>query len=421
MTERRGPRSCSAGSATRCRRGSTSASSWATAASASSAGCCSPSASTRSRMYAQHARGRRAAARGTGDRRGGARIRLAARRSSSSWRAVNDTTPTAERVDAVRARARRAARGTTMTTVDGGELVAAHAGARTASRTCSGSAAGTSTPRGGPRRGTASASSTSATKPPRRTAPKAGRSRPAIRVSRSSPPDPGLTNALTGIATAHAQRSPMVVIAGAATSRGADSGEVEALDQLEVVRPVTKWARRVHHLDRIPEYVDARVRARRRRALPDPAYLEIAIDLIHSQIDDAEVEGRLLLDRVDAIGAPAPELDRPRRRALLRGAERPAIVAGSGVWWAHAADELRALVEHGIPVVTRQAGRGTHARRSSALLRARLAEHRVPGRRAARRRQAARLLLRLRPLPAPRATSSRSTSSRARSAATGCP
>src|SRR5262249_58685382 len=55
---------------------------------------------------------------------------------------------------------------------------------------------------------------------------------------------PGVTNALTAIATANAQRSPVVVIAGAATARGADSGEVEVLDQLEVVKPVCKWARR---------------------------------------------------------------------------------------------------------------------------------------------------------------------------------
>ncbi len=37
---------------------------------------------------------------------------------------------------------------------------------------------------------------------------------------------PGLTNALTGIATAYYQRTPLVVIAGAATRRGLDAGEV---------------------------------------------------------------------------------------------------------------------------------------------------------------------------------------------------
>jgi acetolactate synthase-1/2/3 large subunit len=167
---------------------------------------------------------------------------------------------------------------------------------------------------------------------------------------------PGLTNALTGIATAHAQRSPMVVIAGAATLRGADSGEVEVLDQLEVVKPVCKWARRVHHLDRIPEYV-ARAFTEATTGTPGPVYLELAIDLIHDTIDDGVVEPARGVRREDAAVAPADGLV-ARAAELLRTARRPAIVAGSGVFWAQAGQELRALAERGIPVVTRQAARG---------------------------------------------------------------
>jgi acetolactate synthase-1/2/3 large subunit len=167
---------------------------------------------------------------------------------------------------------------------------------------------------------------------------------------------PGLTNALTGIATAHAQRSPIVVIAGAATLRGADRGEVETLDQLEVVKPVCKWARRVYHLDRIPEYV-TRAFTEATTGTPGPVYLEIAIDVIHDQIDDGRVETPAPLVRANAAIAPSTELVECAA-TILRRAQRPVIVAGSGVFWAHAASELRGLVERGIPVVTRQAGRG---------------------------------------------------------------
>src|SRR5581483_10915381 len=62
---------------------------------------------------------------------------------------------------------------------------------------------------------------------------------------------PGFTNALTGIANAHNNGSPVVCIAGAATLRGQDAGEVESLDQLALAQPVTKWARRVYHADRV--------------------------------------------------------------------------------------------------------------------------------------------------------------------------
>ncbi len=167
---------------------------------------------------------------------------------------------------------------------------------------------------------------------------------------------PGLTNALTGIATAFCQKTPMVVIAGAATLRGPDAGEVEVLDQLEIVRPVTKWARRIFHLDRIPEYVALAFREAT-TGRPGPVYLEVPIDLFHSQIDDVTVEWPAVSWREQRAVEPAAGLV-DRAAALLRSAERPAIVAGSGVWWARAGDALRELVELGFPVVTRQGARG---------------------------------------------------------------
>jgi len=168
---------------------------------------------------------------------------------------------------------------------------------------------------------------------------------------------PGLTNALTGIATAWAQGSPLVVIAGSATLRGEDSGEVEFLDQLALVRPVTKWARRIYHLDRIPEFVAAAFREAR-AGRPGPVYLEIAIDLIHSEVLESELAWPERLPPEIRELAPAPELIERAARAL-EGAERPALVAGSGVFWSGAGAELRALVEGaGLPFATRQAARG---------------------------------------------------------------
>ena len=146
---------------------------------------------------------------------------------------------------------------------------------------------------------------------------------------------PGLTNALTGIATAHAQRSPILVIAGAATSRGPDSGEVETLDQLEVVRPVTKWARRVHHLDRIPEYVEHAWRAAT-TGTPGPVYLEIAIDLIHSTVGEETVEWPARLARDATAVEPASELvergggDPARRETARDRRGERGVVGGRG-------------------------------------------------------------------------------------------
>lgn len=168
---------------------------------------------------------------------------------------------------------------------------------------------------------------------------------------------PGLTNAVTGIATAHAQASPLVVLAGAATLRGQDAGEVEWLDQLELVRPITKWARRVHHADRLPEYVAAAFREAT-TGRPGPVYLEFGIDLIHESVEAGPPREGLSLGREQRRLAPEPALIERAAEALSR-AERPVVVAGSGVWWSGAGAALRALVEQAqLPVVTRQAGRG---------------------------------------------------------------
>ena len=168
---------------------------------------------------------------------------------------------------------------------------------------------------------------------------------------------PGLTNALTGLANAFANGSPMVCLAGSATLRGQDTGEVEALDQLELVRPVTKWARRVYHLDRIPEYVAMAFR-HARSGRPGPVYLEIPIDTAHSDVSASDVTFPPLLVPDQRPGPSAALV--ARAAELLAHAERPAIVAGSGVWWSGASEQLRTFVEHTrIPVVTRQSGRGT--------------------------------------------------------------
>jgi len=167
---------------------------------------------------------------------------------------------------------------------------------------------------------------------------------------------PGLTNALTGLANALNNGSPMVCLAGSATLRGQDTGEVEMIDQLSIAAPVTKWARRVYHADRIPEYV-AMAFKEARSGRPGPVYLEVPIDLIHSDVAVADVVYPTALE--PQRQSPSSALV-ARAAELLSNAQRPAVVAGSGVWWSGAAEELRAFVEHtGIPVVTRQSARGT--------------------------------------------------------------
>jgi len=155
---------------------------------------------------------------------------------------------------------------------------------------------------------------------------------------------PGLTNALTGMATAQANGSPMVCLAGAATSRGRDFGEVEALDQLALAAPVTKWARAVQHVEQLGDYV-ATAFSHAVTGRPGPVYLEVPIDLVHSP---AGPEGTPLPSPARAWAEQrrlmAPGALVRQAAALLGRARRPAVLAGSGVFWSEAGAQLQQFV-----------------------------------------------------------------------------
>lgn len=167
---------------------------------------------------------------------------------------------------------------------------------------------------------------------------------------------PGVTNTVTAIANAHRAEAPMVVIAGRSPVSTFEKGSLQEMHQVEIVKPITKWARTVPTADRIPEYVAIAFR----HALDGrkgPVFLEIPIDLLLQSIDESAVswpEGYRTESR--PWGDPAYV----RRAAeLLRSAERPVVLGGSSLWWSGAAEALRFFVDRTrLPVFLNGMGRG---------------------------------------------------------------
>lgn len=168
---------------------------------------------------------------------------------------------------------------------------------------------------------------------------------------------PELTNAVTGLAKAFLANTPLVVIAGANPPKKLDRGFPQDLDQLELVRPFTKWARSCFDIARIPEYLATAFR-HALRGRPGPVYLEIPYDVLEQ--------------RVRAEGVPFPEPESPLRACadqsavqqavqLLEAAERPIAIAGSGVFWSGAEAELQAFIERsGLPLFPTNAALALH-------------------------------------------------------------
>ncbi|GAA1636602.1 glyoxylate carboligase [Nonomuraea maheshkhaliensis] len=165
---------------------------------------------------------------------------------------------------------------------------------------------------------------------------------------------PAGTNMITGLYTALADSIPMICVTGQAMTSKLHQEAFQAVDIVEIARPVTKWAVQLKEPAQAP-WVFREAFRRARSGRPGPVLIDLPID----------VQRGLCLYDPD-VDAPLPvEVPQPLPRAvsaamdLLEEARRPIILAGGGVIGAEACDELRALAEHlQIPVQVTLMGKG---------------------------------------------------------------
>jgi acetolactate synthase-1/2/3 large subunit len=151
---------------------------------------------------------------------------------------------------------------------------------------------------------------------------------------------PGVTNSASALAQAQSGDSPMFIIGGRAPAARWGMGSLQEMDHVEVVRSLTKKAVTLQSAeDAYALATDCMRTALSRRT--GPVFMDVPLDVFFGAADEPEATEHLTPD----LGSP-PDPDFVARAArLIREAERPAVIAGGSVWWAHAEDELRALVE----------------------------------------------------------------------------
>ena len=169
-----------------------------------------------------------------------------------------------------------------------------------------------------------------------------------------------VTNVVTAITNAYADCVASVFFGGAPPLRDYDSLPVNSgYDQLSVMGGITKWAHRITHVERLPDLV-GRAFQIAKEGRPGPVYLDLPSDVLFALLDDDAVN--FPAERM-AITPPAPAPSAVERTlSMLRGAERPAILAGGGVAYSGAAQQLTRFAElSGIPVLTNNKSRGALA------------------------------------------------------------
>ncbi|WP_436777401.1 thiamine pyrophosphate-binding protein [Yinghuangia sp. YIM S09857] len=168
-------------------------------------------------------------------------------------------------------------------------------------------------------------------------------------------PGVGVYNAATGLATAYACSSQVLLIAGQVNRHGIgkDLGLLHDVhDQLDVVRPITKWAERVIHPDGIAPAVHEAFE-RMHTGRPRPTEIEIPPEAF------AEPTDALTLPAANPPRSSAPQDRLEQAAALLAGSSAPLVVAGGGVVLGDASAALTEVVDllQALVVTTRE-GKG---------------------------------------------------------------
>jgi thiamine pyrophosphate-dependent acetolactate synthase large subunit-like protein len=180
--------------------------------------------------------------------------------------------------------------------------------------------------------------------------------RPGVVMSCSGP---GTTNTVTGLAHAQADGAPLIVLGGSAARYLSGTGGFQELDQVTLMRPLTKLSYQVADPDGVPDAV-ARAFQIATSGAPGPVYLDLPSDVLYGLASGGE-DPPLQSSRPVPRSAGDPEAVSAAIDVISR-AQRPVIVFGSGVLWSAADSELRRLVEcTGIPFFPTPMARGVIA------------------------------------------------------------
>lgn len=91
---------------------------------------------------------------------------------------------------------------------------------------------------------------------------------------------PGVTNTVTAVKNAQEAQQPLVVLGGATATVLRGRGALQDIDQLALMRPVTKWAVRCQRIADIKPLLRKALQVAA-EGIPGPVFLEIAVDLLY--------------------------------------------------------------------------------------------------------------------------------------------
>ena len=154
---------------------------------------------------------------------------------------------------------------------------------------------------------------------------------------------PGVLNLTYGIASAYVAHSPVVVLAPSASRDHQHRNSTQEFDQVSLFRPITKAAFQINKMERLPDAMRHAFRVATSGKM-GPVLLDIPRDLLPG----GELEFDLLPPDAYRSGQTRGPGDRnlvEKAANLLLAARQPVILAGGGVQWSNAAEEVTRLAD----------------------------------------------------------------------------
>ncbi|MGF2686298.1 acetolactate synthase 2 catalytic subunit [Marinobacter sp. DUT-3] len=147
---------------------------------------------------------------------------------------------------------------------------------------------------------------------------------------------PGATNLITGVANAHRDSIPMLVITGQVPSGLIGTDAFQETDVLGMTLGIVKHSYLVDDADTLPAIMEEAIELAQ-SGRPGPVWIDIPKDLLLTDVADTSCS------RSEPQPTTSPDLT--EALAMLRTARKPLLYSGGGISLAHAEDNFRAVAE----------------------------------------------------------------------------
>lgn len=212
---------------------------------------------------------------------------------------------------------------------------------------------------------------------------------------------PGVTNTVTAVKNAQEAQQPIIILGGATATVLRGRGSLQDIDQLSLMKPITKWAARCNKVKDLEPMLTRAFKVAT-DGIPGPVFLEIPVDLLYPKAIVAEwylkesgvekmkgplgsaarvamkgyLEHQFQMPHLP-VGPNLPRVGQPRDdfdgaisklHSALRGAQKPVLVIGNqamvNMTPAKAAELADAVRELGMPTFLGGSSRGLLGRHS---------------------------------------------------------